>query len=115
MSSICDSLGALHTSRSMLPIQVRLSAGGFHFAQASGLATQRAEIIQLGAADVRRTQHINLVDDFGVDGEDTLHALAKAHLAHGKAGLCAPALGDDDSFKSLQAFLVAFLDLHVDT
>src|SRR5664280_3927073 len=68
----------------------------------------------LRSAHVRRTQHFDLVDDLRVGGEDALDALPKAHLAHGEAGLVSVTLGNDDTFESLQALLVAFLDLHVD-
>src|SRR5437868_14926071 len=80
-----------------------------------GLATQSAEIVQLGAADLRGPQYIDLVNDFRVDREDALHTVAEADLADGEAGLRAVALRDHDAFESLQAFLVAFLDLHLDT
>ena len=45
--------------------------------------------------------------------EDALYTMAKADLAHGKAGLRAAATRNDHALKCLQAFLVAFLDLHV--
>src|ERR1035441_5844246 len=93
---------------------VALGALGIHFAETGGLATQRAQIIQFGAAHVRRTQHFNLVDDLRMGGKDALDALPKAHLAHSEAGLVSVALGNDDPFERLQALLVAFLDLHVD-
>ena len=45
--------------------------------------------------------------------EDTLHALAEAHLANREAGLLAVGLLDDDSLEDLDALFVAFLDLDV--
>src|SRR5260370_31892034 len=47
--------------------------------------------------------------------KDALYSLAKTDLAH-RHGLAQPGIlpGNDGSFKSLQAFVVAFLDLDVD-
>src|SRR5207302_7049995 len=89
------------------------SARSFDVAQARRFALQSAQIIQLGAADFGRAQQIHLVDYFRVDGENAFHALAEANLADGEAGLWTVVALDDDAFKRLQAFLVAFFDLHV--
>ena len=86
----------------------------FDVAQAGSFAPQSAEIEQAGAADLGRAQQFDLVDHFGVNGEDALHALAEADLAHGEAGLRSVVALDDHAFEGLHAFLVAFLDLHVD-
>src|SRR5258707_567929 len=84
--------------------------------QTGGLALQRAEIIQLGAPHLTGANDINVVDHPGVNRENTLHALAKADLSHRDAlahsGIVA---GDEGSLKGLQAFFIAFLNLHVDT
>src|SRR4029077_6947213 len=48
-----------------------------------------------------------------MERKDTLDAVAKADLAHGKAGLRPPAARNHHALECLQAFLVALLDLHV--
>src|SRR5437764_15488973 len=78
----------------------------FRFAQTGSCAAAGAQEVQLGAADARGAQDFDLVDDLGMNGENTLHAMTKADLADGEAGLGAAAAGDDDAFKRLQAFLV---------
>src|SRR5581483_10691220 len=82
-------------------------------AQASSLATQGTQIIQLGAADLRGTQDVHLVDHLRVGREDALDPVTEADLAHREAGLRAVALRDHDAFEGLEAFFVAFLDLHL--
>src|SRR5208337_2211903 len=86
------------------------------FFQSRGLALEPAQVVKLGAADFRRAHHVNLVDHLGVDGEDTLHALAETDFADRKAGLRASLPGNDDAFEGLQALFFAFsdLDLHLD-
>ncbi len=88
----------------------------FDFFQPRGLALEPAQIVELGAADFRRTHDVDLVDDLGVDGEDTLHTLAETDFADGKAGLRASLPGNDDAFERLQALFLAFSDLdqHLD-
>src|SRR5262249_5615491 len=46
-----------------------------HIAQAGSLALQSAEVIQLRAAHLRRPDHIDPINDFGVHRENALHAL----------------------------------------
>ena len=82
--------------------------------QTSCFAFESAQIVELGAANFGGAQQIDLVDHFGVDGKNALHALAKADLAHSEAGLRPVVALDDHAFKGLQSLLVAFLDLHVD-
>src|ERR1035441_4793196 len=89
------------------------SAWSFNVAQARRFALESAQIIQLGAADLGGAQQIHFVDDFGVNGENALDALAEADLAHGEAGLRPVVALDHHAFKSLQALLVAFFDLYV--
>src|SRR5277367_6173482 len=88
----------------------------FDFFQSSSLALQPAQIVKLGTADSRGTHHVNLVDDLGVDGKNTLHALPEADLADGEARLRAALAGNDDAFERLQALFFAFSDLdqHLD-
>src|SRR5229473_8008681 len=83
----------------------------FDFFQPSSLALKPAQVVKLGAPDFGGAHHVNLVDDLGVDGENTLHALAEADLADGKAGLGASLPGYDHAFKRLQALFFAFSDL----
>ena len=56
----------------------------------------------------------DLVDDLGVEGENALHPLPKAHLAHGKGTLGSFVDGDDEAFEGLEALFIAFLDLDLD-
>src|SRR5579859_110507 len=82
-----------------------------NLAQPGGLALEFAQVEQLGAAHLVGTNDLNLVDHLGVEGEDALHPLSKADLAHGKAALRAVALGDDRAFERLHALFIAFFDL----
>src|SRR5216684_2759164 len=75
------------TGQSPVPTQEAGRLLLFDFFQSRGLALEPAQVIKLGAADFGGAYHVNLVDDLGVDGEDTLHALAETDLADGKAGL----------------------------
>jgi hypothetical protein len=83
------------------------------FAQASGFATQSAEIVELCAANVCGAEYVDFIDDLGVERENTLDALAEAHLADGEGWLRATAFGDDGAFEGLGALFVAFLDADV--
>jgi len=83
------------------------------FAEACGFATESTQVIELGSADVGGAEHVNLVDDLGIEREDTLDALAEAHLADGEGWLRAAALGNDGAFEGLGALFVAFLDADV--
>ena len=83
------------------------------FLQTSGLATQRAQVIQLGATYLGGANHFELFDDAAAERENTLDALTEAHLANGEAGLLAVGFLDYNSFEDLDALFVAFLDLDV--
>ena len=85
-----------------------------YFAQTGGLATQSADVEELGATNLVAANLFDLVDDFGIEGEDALYALSEAHLADRECPLRAVIDGDHQAFKCLQAFLVAFLDLYLD-
>src|SRR3954471_4840753 len=79
-----------------------------------GLALQLAEEVQLGAADLGRAQHVDLVDDRRVQREDALDALAERHLAHRERRARAAAVHPDDhALEHLDALLVPFAHLHV--
>src|SRR6266850_677394 len=104
--SACSACSALRTCSA-----VKLD--GFYFAQSCRLALEAAQIIQLGAPNPARAQHLHLVNDFGIGGEDTLHAVSETDFAHREAGLGAARPRNYGSFESLQALFIAFLDFHV--
>src|SRR5256885_12225483 len=81
--------------------------------QASRFTPESAQIIQLGAADLRRTQQFDPINYFGIDGKYALHAVAKAYLPYSKARLRPTSTRNHDAFKRLQSFLVTFFDLHM--
>src|SRR5712692_7522803 len=81
--------------------------------QAGRFAPETTEVIQLGPANLGGAHQLHFIDHPGVDGEDALDAMAEAHLTHRKAGLGPAGAGDHNAFEHLEAFLVAFLDLHV--
>src|SRR4030088_3377422 len=78
-----------------------------HFLKTGSLATQAAEEKELGATDTSRTNFFDLVHHLGVQREDTLHALTKAHLADGERSLRALLLANHNAFKGLQTLLLA--------
>src|SRR5271165_143900 len=84
-----------------------------HVLEAGGFTAQAAQIIKLCAPDLGGAHQLNLVDYPRLQREDALDALPEADLAHRKAGLWTAAASDHHSLKSLQAFLVAFFDLHM--
>src|SRR5215469_10790780 len=92
-----------------------LLGASIDFAQAGRLAAQPAQVVELGAANVSRTHHFDLVDHFRVQRKDALNAMAEAHLTHREAGLRTFALGDHDAFERLETFLIAFLDFHLNS
>src|SRR3954451_16465540 len=79
-----------------------------------GLAAQRAQVVQLRAADVAAGHDVDLVDDRGVHGERALDADTEAHLADGER-LADAAAGapDDDPLEHLDAGPVALDHPHV--
>src|SRR4051794_40878626 len=79
--------------------------------QAGSLAFQRAQIVELGAADAAGAHDIDVIDHLGVHREDALHALAETDFADGDAFPHAHAVaGNQYAFKSLEAFFFTFLD-----
>src|ERR1035437_9527000 len=90
--------------------------GAGDFVETGSLATQTTQVEQLGAPNLVGAELLNLVDDLGVVGEDALDTLAEAHLADGEGALRSLAGCNDHSFKSLEAFFLAFanLDLYAD-
>src|SRR5690606_24296529 len=84
------------------------------FLDLGGLATQVAQVVQLGAADITTGHHVDVVDVGAVHREGALHADTERHLADGE-GLAdtATLAPDDDALEDLDALLRAFDDLHV--
>src|SRR6202795_4079233 len=67
----------------------------FDFFQTCGLALEPAQVVKFRAADFGGAHHVNLVDDLGLDGKNTLHPLAETDFADGKARLGAPLRGNE--------------------
>src|SRR4051794_29493619 len=93
----------------------RISSGlaALDFLQTGSLATQTTKVKQLGATYAGRTNLFDLVHNFGVVGENTLHTLAEAHLANRKAALRTLLYRDHNTFKCLQALFFAFFNLYL--
>src|SRR5271168_1811777 len=86
--------------------------GAFFALDARGLATQLAQVVELGAADFAAAHDFNLRNHGRMDGKDALDADAEAHPAHGERGrkqLAAP--GNHDAFEGLDALFFLFLAL----
>src|SRR5436309_3621034 len=87
---------------------------GLDFFDAGGLAAECTHVIKLRPTDTPGTDDLNLVDDLRMKREDAFHAVSKGHLADRERFASATMfLRDTDSFKHLDALLVAFPDLHV--
>src|SRR5262249_17825456 len=66
------------------------------------------------APDLAGADHVDVIHHFSVHREDALDAMPETDLAHGDALTHAGAVaGNDGAFKSLEAFLIAFLDFDV--
>src|SRR5690349_548717 len=84
------------------------------FANAGSLAAQITQVIQLCPADRTAADHVDLYDRWRIERENSFYALAKADLPHRKRARGADvALPDHYALKGLDAFLFAFLDLHM--
>src|SRR5690606_23832832 len=83
---------------------------------ARGLTGTFAEVIKLRTAHAAFARDFHLLDARRVQRENALDAFAKGHAAHGEAriGALAAFAPDDDAFKDLHAFLLAFNDAEVD-
>jgi hypothetical protein len=81
--------------------RLRLGGDATHFLQAGGLAAESADVEELGAAHLVAANLLDAINNFGVEGEDALDALAEAHLAHGEGALGAVIDGDDQAFEGL--------------
>jgi hypothetical protein len=83
------------------------------FLEARCFAAKFAKIKEAGAANLGRADLLDLVHDFGVEGEDALNAVSEAHFADRKAALRTIFARDYDTFKRLKALFIAFLDLYL--
>src|SRR5208282_3972348 len=105
------------TGRSLVPTQKPAGRKNnrclllFDFFQSCGLALEPAQVVKLGAADFSGAYDVNLVDNLGVDGENTFHTLAETDFADRKTWLGASRPGNDDAFERLQTLLFALSDL----
>jgi hypothetical protein len=91
----------------------RWLGGAGDFLETGSLATETAEVEELRAAHLVGADFLDLVDNLGIVGEDTLDTLAEAHLADGEGALGALLAGNDHAFERLEAFFVALFDLHL--
>src|SRR5690606_187554 len=85
--------------------------------EASGLAAQLAQVVELRAAGPAAAHALGLAGQRRVEREDALDALAERDLADGHvaAGAAAVLARDDDALEGLDAGPVALGDLVVDT
>src|SRR5262245_55317123 len=81
--------------------------------QSGGLAAQRPQVVQLCASNLRRAHQFDLIEHAGAFWKDALDALAEADLAHCETCLRSSRARDYNTFKCLQALLIAFLDFDV--
>src|SRR6185437_14379486 len=81
--------------------------------QPCSLAAQIAQVIKLGAPNFRRTHQVDAIDHSRTYREYTLHTLAEADLANGKASLRTARARQHHTLECLQALFVAFFDLDV--
>ena len=90
-----------------------LGAGVGQFEDTRRLTATIAQVVELGATHLAALQHFDAVDVGRQHGEHAFHAFAVGNLADGEA-LVEPGAGagDDDAFIGLEAFLLAFANLH---
>src|SRR5699024_6454687 len=75
------------------------------------LAGALTQVEELRTTDLAAADNFNLLNERAVDGEHTLHTNTIRGAANGESlGNAAMLLGDDGALKSLDTFLVAFLD-----
>jgi hypothetical protein len=83
-------------------------------ADACGLASKLAQVIELGATDATPAHNVYAINDASVKREYALDADSETGLTHGDSFAHARMLaGYDDSLERLYALFVAFLDSHV--
>src|SRR5690606_21010407 len=97
-----------------LSLRKRRTSASELLCDSRGLARQVAQVIELGAAHVAATLHLDPRDRRAVGLEHALHTLAMADLAHGERGVEA-AIADRDhhTLVGLHALAVAFDHLHL--
>jgi hypothetical protein len=94
-----------------------LLASRVALANSRGLTTQLTQVVELGTPDATLLNQIDVVDDRGVKGKDSLNANAETRLANSNSFPGAAMLtGNHDAFKRLQTFFgLGFLDANVNT
>src|SRR5580704_19103909 len=101
----CSSRSSVASQRNVVVDSGRIGSPGklFALAQTGGLALKTAQIVELGAAYAARPDHIDVVDDARVNGENAFYALAETDLTDGDgfadAGVIA---GYERAFEHLQ-------------
>ena len=89
-------------------------AGALFAADTGGLALQRAEIVEAGAANTALGHHLDLLDARRVQGENALYTHAVGDLADGeRRPRAAAVLADHHTLENLNALFVAFFDQRV--
>ena len=74
-------------------------------------AAKVAQVIKLCTPHFAASNHVDVIDDRGMQREYSLDAHAKTYLADGYGFTCSAVLSRyHDALKDLQAFLVAFLN-----
>src|SRR5690606_6575371 len=92
-------------------LQGKRSSGQL-FLDTGRLAGQRAEVVQLGLADIATALNAEAVDHRAEGLEGTLHTHTVGGLAHGEiTGQAAVTLADHHAFEGLQTLTLAFLHL----
>src|SRR5262249_10252808 len=87
----------------------------FALAQTGSFALEVAQIVKLGAAYATGTHYVNVINNPGIQREDTFHALSETNLANGDAFAHRHAVTrNHDPFESLEALFIAFLNFDVD-
>lgn len=84
------------------------------FFDTGSLAAEFTQVIKLCTANLAAADNVNVVNDRCVQRENAFDTNAKANFAY-RNGLANAAVlaGDDNAFKNLKAFLVAFLNADV--
>src|SRR5205823_3463142 len=85
------------------------------FFDARGFSPEIPEVIELRTTDPAMAFYLDAIDRRRIEREHALHPDTTGDLAHGEhLPRSAASARDDETLEHLNAFLVAFLDLHVD-
>src|SRR5262245_33901837 len=80
-------------------VMTDLAGGSVGFLHARRLALEVAQVLELGAANLRTPHELDALNRRRVQREDSLHALPERHLAHREGGIGpAPMHPDHDAF-----------------